>query len=126
VINWSETVSARIPEGIKSVVWEPDSIRLATVGSEPTTITIWNSDTLEIETRLQGHRGTISDLAWGTAGLASVSNDRTIRIWDVTTGATRQIIPTIDQPLSLDWSPDGNQLAYVDNGNLVINSISSR
>jgi WD repeat-containing protein 6 len=56
-------------------------------------IVIWSiiansTDTIEVETRLTGHEGAIFNIEWNGDGtrVASVSDDRTVRLWDVATG----------------------------------------
>jgi len=48
-------------------------------------IKIWDTYTGDIIKTLHGHSGGISDVAWSSEGdfLASASDDKTVRIWDV-------------------------------------------
>ncbi|CAI7617063.1 unnamed protein product [Penicillium pancosmium] len=63
---------------------------------------------------LEGHSDLVESIAWSPDGsrLASVSYDKTVRIWDPATG---QGISTLeghsDRVSLIAWSPDGNRLA---------------
>jgi hypothetical protein len=63
---------------------------------------------------LSGHNGAVYGVAFRPDGrlLASASADRTVKLWDVTTGERRD---TFSQPLKeqvgVAWSPDGKRLA---------------
>ncbi|GER87649.1 hypothetical protein KDW_18110 [Dictyobacter vulcani] len=63
--------------------------------------------------RYQEHHDEITALAWSPDQqlMASASEDRTVRIWDVETGTTRLLYT--EQPVirALSWSPDGRLLA---------------
>jgi small GTP-binding protein len=63
---------------------------------------------------LRGHTGIINRIAWSPDGsyLASPSDDQTIRIWDVRSGACDRILKghTADV-YSVTWSPDSKMLA---------------
>jgi WD40 repeat protein len=104
----------------ESVAWSPDGNFIASTGGTDNDIAIGDVVSSELERTLRGHTGYISDLAWSTGGLASSSYDKTIRIWDVASGQTTEIIPTLNQVLSITWSPDGKMLAYGDGGLLKI------
>lgn len=63
---------------------------------------------------LRGHKGTINRIAWSPDGrfLASPSNDKTIRIWDVAHGKCIAVLKGHKgQVSSVAWSPDGHRLA---------------
>ena len=62
----------------------------------------------------RGHIDIIYRIAWSPDGsyLASPSNDRTIRIWDATSGAcVRTLAGHENRVWSVVWSPDGRRLA---------------
>ncbi len=63
---------------------------------------------------LQGHRDSITRLAWSPDGrrLASGSTDHTIRIWDTETGRCLRVLEGHQGWVwGVAWSPDGRQLA---------------
>ncbi|MFV0442298.1 MAG: Gfo/Idh/MocA family oxidoreductase [Planctomycetaceae bacterium] len=63
---------------------------------------------------LKGHKGYVRDLALNPAGdqLASASEDRTVRIWQLKDGTALRKIGPLELPvLGVAWSPDGLQLA---------------
>jgi WD40 repeat protein len=62
---------------------------------------------------LEGHTNVVSEVGWSPAEkyLASCSGDRTVRIWDATTGALlRTLEGHTNRVRSVAWSPDGKQL----------------
>ena len=65
---------------------------------------------------LRGHEHIIPVVRWSPDGsrLASASEDRTIRVWDVDAGAEALILHGHTAPVwSVCWSPDGSRLASV-------------
>ena len=63
---------------------------------------------------LRGHTGRINRIAWSQDGsyLASPSADKTIRIWDVRTGAyVRTLRGHTAEIITVAWSPDGQRIA---------------
>jgi WD40 repeat protein len=63
---------------------------------------------------LQGHKGSVTELAWSPDGcqLASGSDDNIIHVWDTQTGRVKQKLAGHDSMVSgVAWSPDGQMLA---------------
>lgn len=63
--------------------------------------------------RLTGHQGFIEQAHFSPDGrqIASASWDRTIRIWDSSTGSLLTTFPHSDAVTSVQYSPDGKRLA---------------
>ncbi|MDB9338160.1 hypothetical protein PN474_02765 [Nodularia spumigena CS-589/07] len=72
---------------------------------------------------LTGHSDSVNSLAFSRDGqfLASGSDDKTIKLWNVVTGKEIQTLSHFDQVLSVTFSPDGGWLAAGDlSGNITI------
>lgn len=99
---------------LEDVAWHPDGRLLAASGDS---ILIWDVDSGDAPVSLAGHEGTVYAVAWSPDGSRLVSGgaDRTIRIWDVSSGLA------LGEPLrghtetvwNVAWSPDGRTLASV-------------
>jgi WD40 repeat protein len=69
---------------------------------------------LKLRCALSGHEDWIHQIVWSPDGhmLASVSNNTTIRLWNI---VTRELVQTlkghIDYVLDITWWPDGQCLA---------------
>ena len=69
---------------------------------------------LTLRHTLEGHTNVINHIVWSPDGrtLASPSNDRTIRLWDLEMGSLRRTLEGHSGSVySTAWSPDGQTLA---------------
>ena len=96
---------------IESLAWSPDGTRLVSGaldnrrGSPPRqysetyaqTVRIWDMETNSLIFALEGHNGSVTHVAWSpdSTQLASGSDDKTIRIWDTTTGKELHVFAAI-------------------------------
>ena len=72
---------------------------------------------------LKGHTSSVAAFAWSPDGkqIATASYDKTIRIWDATTGeAKRTLVRHTGPAVVVGWSPDGKQIASGSHDNTVI------
>ncbi|WP_187414569.1 WD40 repeat domain-containing protein [Nonomuraea sp. PA05] len=105
-----------------AVAFSPDGRTLATVtqpfpccpdGAAGNTLTLWNLDT-GTPTRLTGHTGQVLNVAFSPDGrrIATASVDRTVLIWDSTTGAVLKTLTGHTTAVNgVQFSPDGRLLA---------------
>ncbi|MCB8924771.1 MAG: hypothetical protein H6652_04010 [Ardenticatenaceae bacterium] len=100
---------------VTTIAWFPDSSRIAlAVGNNIEVRTAAGS----ADYTLSGHTATISRLSWSPANpnqLLSISDDETMRLWDITSPATPQIFSGHNEPIELaEWSPDGSAIVSAD------------
>ncbi len=75
---------------------------------------VWDLDEAGATYHFEEHSDQVNDMAYSPDGtrLASASEDGTVKVWNAQTGA---LIETLTYPgpvYALDWSPDGEQIAY--------------
>ena len=113
--------------GVSDFAFSPDLRTLAMGGGGATgrVIRIADIETGNVETRLRGHLGDISGLAFTPGGewLLSASDDGTLRVWDPVTAAKEKSVHVFDRnSISNEWlsfgpalclSPDGRHLLTV-------------
>ncbi len=64
---------------------------------------------------LRGHENEVNDVTFSPNGqiLASTSDDQTLRLWSVSSGASQQVIELESTPTIVEFSPSGQMLAVV-------------
>jgi len=108
----SEVITLNTDAAIKSAVFSPDGSRLA-AGCDDGAVVVFNLST-NMAAKFRGHTSTVTSVAFDAAGerLASSSADRTVRVWEVSSGAQLQAFKGHTFPaLAVAFSPDGTQLA---------------
>ncbi len=93
----------------------PDDRFLATgTGYEFSSIQVWNAQTGEPATKLEGHTSWIGQLSFSRDGryLASAAGDQTIRVWTTETWEQAAVFRGHgDEAQAVAWSADGEYLA---------------
>lgn len=104
---------------INAVAWSPDGTRIALSGSDTQGASVHIYDAPTGKLLLTYRDQVVSRLAWSPDSRFIASSiddiiggvfDRTIRVWNSSTGKTRLIIKGAANTLT--WSPDGQMLAY--------------
>jgi WD40 repeat protein/serine/threonine protein kinase len=96
------------------LAYSPDGSRLATIGEGGNSVCVWDLDTSDISTTLQGHELRVFDIAYSPDGsrLATAGQDGTARIWDPNTGDLIATLRGHKHPIiDIAYSPDGSRLA---------------
>jgi WD40 repeat protein/serine/threonine protein kinase len=102
------------------VAFSPDGKRLATSGSQDTTVKIWDAQTGEEQRTFRGHNHKVQCVAFSPDGkrLAWGSTDSTVKVWDIPERRAEAVNPLIHTlrghtgwVLSVAFSPDGQQIA---------------
>lgn len=110
----STTLEGTLPQGvISSVSWSPDGMQLA-IAAEDSTIQLWNSQTQQIERRIQSGQGWIEELSWSPDGQrwAVLGDVIRLKLWDATQGTALQTLSGFEGEVSsLSWRPNHQSLA---------------
>ena len=107
--------SGLLPDfAILSLVWSPDSTRIAASIFGEKAIRIWNVATGQQISTISTHAATVSRLAWSHDGrwLASAHSNGIAQVWDIATGERKVIYREhTANGRAVAWSPDDNILA---------------
>ncbi|MCX6026385.1 MAG: WD40 repeat domain-containing protein [Chloroflexi bacterium] len=102
---------------VKRVTFSPDGRLLATASggnslSSDYAVRLWNPADGTLVFTLEGHAGIVWDVAFAPDGrwLASVSDDKTLRVWDTRAGVLAQVAHLPGPANSVVFSRDGTRL----------------
>jgi WD40 repeat protein len=97
----------------KALAYSPDGRWLAVRAAEPETLLMLDARTHEEAARFHGHEGTVMSAAFSSDGrrLASCGLDRTVRVWELDSGACRELRGHTDEVFAVAFHPDGARLA---------------
>ncbi len=125
VWNWDGTVAATFTEsdgghtaGVTAVAWDPVGANNRLVSaSMDGTAKVWNVGTGLVAT-LTGHTAAVGTADWGANGIATGSDDGTVRLWDASWTEADSVAH--GTPLNaIAFSPNGTWLAYGDRAGLL-------
>ncbi len=125
IVTWKcvNGIELKCPDGVSrcNIEWHPTKNQIA--HSLGTTIEILDMEPLYCDRILDNHTGFVTAIRWHPSGkwLASASNDKTIRIWDMVGTNTPQIIQAHNHAYvwDLDWNVDGTRLVSVIGGSVI-------
>ena len=114
ILNTEKFQSPKISKGsVSAIAYSPDG-RIIASGSYGNSIHLWNANSGQIISNLEGHKESVFTLQYSPDGktIASGSDDNTIRLWNSKTHKTFNILKGHkDSIRTLTFSPDGNHIA---------------
>jgi WD40 repeat protein/predicted Ser/Thr protein kinase len=96
-----------------SLAYSPDGRWLAAVAADKKTVLLLDAQTHEIAARFSGHQNSVFQAAFSPDSrlLASCSQDRTVRLWQIGRDECRVLRGHTDEVYAVAFHPDGTRLA---------------
>ncbi len=113
---------------VYDLAYSPDGQFIVTGSGQ---ISIWDAQTGDIVQQLAGHENSIKSIAYSPDGLYILSGaggylgEERVRLWNVQTG---EILKSAEPDMFLSevaYSPDGESIAYVGSGRVVIRDVNT-
>ncbi|KAA8909612.1 hypothetical protein TRICI_004447 [Trichomonascus ciferrii] len=88
---------------------------------------LWRVKDWEVLSEMKGHKGEINDVSIHPTGkiALSVGNDKTIRLWNMMTGKKASVLKVRQEPLKIQWTPEGTHFVVAFDRSLAIYSAES-
>ncbi len=96
-----------------ALAYSPDGRWLAALAADGKTVLLLDAQTHETAARFHGHEKYVMSAAFSpdSRWLASCSHDRTVRVWQIDSGACRVLRGHTDEVFAVAFHPDGTRLA---------------
>ena len=95
------------------VAWSQDSKRVVSGTVRGETLHVWDAETGEIFSLMEGHTDEVKAVAWSPDGktVCSGSSDKTLRLWNAETGESVRVLEGhTNWVYAVAWSPDGKRM----------------